>query len=382
MPATEIAIEKITTREEWQRLEPAWNPLLHDSAADRVTLTWEWLTTWWQVFGAGREPFILVARDGPEVVGIAPLLRRTVRRFGLAYRRLEFLASGEDEADEICSEGLDFILRRGREADALKAIIGYLSARPSQWDEMLLCDVPEDAPSISLLREMCAAHGVEWRIVQREFSVHLPLPCDWETFLKGLNPNIRRDIRKDRRLAGAGDIQWRAIDDTANFEEGFETLARLHRARWEARGRPGVFASEKFTRFHRLVAPRLLPKGWLRLFVLSLNGEPVAALHVLTYNRVMSWYQSGFDGGHSAVASPGTLALSFAIESAIAEGFTEFDFLKAEAGSYKLRWSRQTRGIVRLRLARRGPKETLYSTATKLANKLQSIRRTLRRNVQ
>src|SRR5438034_8066858 len=136
-----LSIEKITTRAGFDQLEPVWNPLLAASESSAVTLTWEWLTTWWDVFGDERELYLLVVRDGVEVIGIAPLLRRMVQHYGwLPYRRIEFLASGEAEADEICSDYLDFIFRRGREADALEAILNYLHRPQADWDEMLLTD--------------------------------------------------------------------------------------------------------------------------------------------------------------------------------------------------------------------------------------------------
>jgi len=100
-----ITVEKVVTREEFKGLAAAWSSLLQESASDTLFLTHEWLNAWWEVFGSERELYILLVRDSEELIGIAPLIRREVRHYGLLpFRRLEFLASGEDEADEICSE--------------------------------------------------------------------------------------------------------------------------------------------------------------------------------------------------------------------------------------------------------------------------------------
>jgi CelD/BcsL family acetyltransferase involved in cellulose biosynthesis len=382
-----VTIEKITTREGFERLASEWNPLLEDSASNTITLTFEWLTTWWDVFGVDRELYILVAWAAGQVIGIAPLLRRTVQRYGLLpYRRLEFLASGEDEADEICSEYLDFILRRGREAEALGAICDYLHKNHSDWDEMLLTDVSGESENLKPLESLCAERDTKWEVVREQVCIYLPLAGSWESFLDGLNRNLRTKIRRDRRVLESNRGGLRIIDSPAEFEESFDMFIRLHQARWTARGKPGVFASEKFTRFHRTVAPKLLAKGWLKLYMVERSGEPFAALYLLTYAGKMHEYQSGFIQGDAdqtdtglIVRSPGTLVQGFGIEKAIEAGMREYDLLKGDAGSYKFIWGCETRSIIQVRLAQVDSKEAIYSTTTKFVDRLRNIKRALRR---
>src|SRR5262245_56250139 len=136
-----LKVEKVTTIEGFRELEAVWDRLLQQSASNSITLTFDWLSTWWEIFGEGRELYILVVRDGEMVIGIAPMGKRLVQHYGLLpFRRLEFLASGEEEADEICSDYLDFILQAGRESEALKAILESIY-EAQDWDEILLTDM-------------------------------------------------------------------------------------------------------------------------------------------------------------------------------------------------------------------------------------------------
>ncbi|HEU4390621.1 MAG TPA: hypothetical protein VFV34_22650, partial [Blastocatellia bacterium] len=154
-----IDIEKIDTAEALHGLKPIWNSLLSKSASNTLGLTWEWMTTWWEVFGEGRQLCVLVVRDGGEVIGIAPLLKRTVQYYGLlSYERLEFLGSGEDEADEICTEYLDFILLAGREEEALSSIFEYLDRKES-FDEILLANVVEESVCLPVISNLAAKAG-------------------------------------------------------------------------------------------------------------------------------------------------------------------------------------------------------------------------------
>ncbi len=374
-----ITVNKITTRDGLEGLKPVWNSLLAESAANSITLTWEWLTTWWDVFGADRELNILVASDREQVIGIAPLLKRTVQHYGLLpFRRLELLASGEDEADEICSDYLDFIIRNGREEETVKALLDYLFKTDSDWDEILLTDLAAESRNLPALKSLCEATGTKCEVMRDQIGTYLSLPGDWEELVGGLSQNFRRKIQKDRRTLAAAGGSLQIIDSNEGFDEAFDALIRLHQQRWTGRGEPGVFASEKFTRFHKMVAPKLLDKGWLQLFIVNYQGEPVSALYAFTYNRKMYYYQGGFSEAKSALTSPGTLVQSYAVETAIQMGLCEYDFLKGGESGYKTKWGGQTRSIIQMRLAQADSKEVLYSTTTRVLDGLRSIKRVLK----
>lgn len=382
-----LSIEKITTREAFEQIRPAWNVLLGESSSNTITLTWEWLTTWWDVFGAERELYILLIRDGKDLIGIAPLLRRTVRHLGLLpFRRLEFLASGEFEEDEICSDYLDFILRRGREGEALAAILCYLGEREPDWDEFLLTDISGESPNLKPLQEICGINNIKLNIAREQVCLYLPLPSNSKALDSTIGWSLRKKTKRDRRIMQRSGGELRVIDNLEGFEENFKILISLHQNRWNSRGKSGAFASEKFTRFHRTVAPKLLRKGWLKLLVLIISGEAVSAKYVLAYNNKVHDYQNGFiqsneqpSGSEITINSPGSLITRLCIENAIEAGSVEFDFLKGQSDSYKSRWGCQTRSILQLRLAKSRSREALYHTTSSFIGLLKQVRRTFRR---
>ena len=374
-----LTVEKITTRESLHRLEGVWNSVLERSCANTLTLTWEWLSTWWDVFGEGRELYTLVVRDDEEIIAIAPLLRRTIQHYGLIpFRRLEFLASGEDEAEEICSEYLDFILVGGREEQALETIFTYLQEE-EDWDEILLTDIAGHSASVPLLNRFCERGRLKLEEIRNETGIYVSLPADWETFIECVSPTFRQRIKKDRKIAQEINAKLSVVDGPEGFEENYRALVRLHQMRWTSRGEPGVFSSNKFTRFHEMLAPRILAKGWVRLFILSVDDDPIAALYDFVYDNKMYYYQSGFDIEHNRIHSPGLLIRSYAIENAIESGLYECDFLKGDISGYKAGWRGQTRSILQLRMSRAQSKEAIYMATTKLFDGLRHIKRALKR---
>ncbi|MBI3649762.1 MAG: GNAT family N-acetyltransferase [Acidobacteria bacterium] len=374
-----MRIEKVTTREGFQALQPIWNALLEQSASNALSLTYEWLSTWWDVFHQGRELYLLVARDENEVIGIAPLLKRTVQHYGvLPFRRLEFLASGEDEADEICSDYLDFILRRGRESEALDLMLRYLYENDADWDEILFTDMCGESANLPLIKAFCEDYEINLRQVRDEMAIFLPLPNSFAEVMQNVGGHFRRRIRQDRKAFANYGGAVRVIKKADEFAAGFTALVDLHQGRWTARGNTGVFSSEKFLRFHRRFAQQAMEKDWLRLYLALKDGKPIAATYNFVYKKKVFYYQSGFQLANSGLLSPGVFIQSHSIEDAIREGLTEFDFLKGRPDSYKFKWKPETRSLVQMRLAQSHTKEALYNTTAKFIGGLRNIKRSLK----
>lgn len=373
-----LTISKISSADEFAELETVWNDLLSASVSNTISLTWEWLWTWWEVFAQGRSLYLLVARDGNEIAGIAPLQLRVIRHYSmLPFRRLEFLASGEDEADEICSPYLDFIIRAGREQEVIREFYSYLMEHETDWDELVLTDIAADSICLSHLRSMCQTDGTGFSITRRQTSIHTVLPHNWESLKARLSTNMRKKIKQGQRIVAEQGGELRLIERQEDFAENFETLINLHQTGWAQRGQAGAFASPLFSSFHWKLADRIFARGWIRLYVLLIEGNPVCAHYDFNYNRKALFYQTGRIVTNCVLPNPGITLESYILEKAIEDGLTEYDHLKGEKGSYKFRWDGQVREIVQIRMAPPRVKETILSVTEKFIDGLRQVRRTL-----
>ena len=89
------------------------------------------MLAWWRQFGGieGRKLCAVAMRDATtnELVALIPLYRRTVMvRRVLPIRRLELLATGEDLAEEICSDYTGAIVASGYEAEVAEMTVRLL----------------------------------------------------------------------------------------------------------------------------------------------------------------------------------------------------------------------------------------------------------------
>jgi len=297
-----------------------------------------------------------------------------VRVFGVPLRRLEFLASGEVEADEICSDYLDFIIQKGREREVLGAMLDFLG-RDQSWDDLLLTDIAGESANLEPLRELGAARGLDFEVTREQTCIFVPLPASRDELLKTISSQKRKRLNKDRRTVAEREMRVEMVDSNQGFNAAFDTLVKLHQERWISRGFPGSFSSAKFMRFHRELAPQMLERGWLKVWVLWQAEAPLCAVYDFVYGGKISHYQSGMSALETPLLQPGMLIRDYALEDGIAHGLRECDFLKGEVGGYKTSWGGQTRPILQVRLARRGAREALLQRVRRAVDALRPMRR-------
>ncbi len=355
-----MRVEMLSQEAQFHALKEEWNGLLQQSGNNEITLTWEWLYTWWQVFKDDtRELFILTVREtSGEILGIAPFYIRTVRPYFFlpAIRQIHFLASGEEEADEICSDYLNFILYAGREHEILSELLRHLSVNFSKlWDEMCLYNIRSDTPTSQAFLSLLENHPTPHHLTLQGPCLYIKLPENWDTFLQQASSDLRSNIRKNRKaLAQEGQISFLIATSEKTIEEALEVLIRLHQKRWTEKGKPGVFLSEKFLLFHKTFLSIALKNDWLKLYVLLLDHAPIAAIYNFKYNHKIYFYQSGTNThlktNLSKAISPGFALHSYCIEEALLEGMREYDFL-AGGSIYKRRWTKTSRDLITLGVA-------------------------------
>jgi CelD/BcsL family acetyltransferase involved in cellulose biosynthesis/glycosyltransferase involved in cell wall biosynthesis len=151
-----------------------------------------------------------------------------------------------------------------------------------------------------------------------------------------------------RRAERSAHVEVTRADQT-NLDELLDALFALHAARWREKEQPGVLASPAVRRFHREAARGLLAAGILRLCALRFDGRIAAVFYGFAAHGRTHYYLSGFDPAFERL-SPGTMIVGVAIEDAVREGCTEFDFLRGRE-PYKYAWGARDRASWVLRAA-------------------------------
>jgi CelD/BcsL family acetyltransferase involved in cellulose biosynthesis len=337
-----FSVEKIDDVQKFARLTREWNSLLEACDSQCLFLTWEWLYTWWKHLAGNRNLSILSVRCGSELVALAPF---GVRPPSLSGRRFlpaeEFLGSGN-----VGSDYLDFIVRRDCEPQARQAFASYLAGKRQVLD---WTNVKRDGFATGVA-SILSEKG--WRVSETRTNTcpFIFLAGEsWDSYLASLGPEHRYNFkRKWKRLNRDFDVQFEQARTAEQCQESIGLVMSLHNMRWRERGGSDAFHTRALVGFHRELSQLALKHGWLRLYVLRLNGKAAAALYGFLYHRTFYFYQSGFDTAYDKY-SVGLVTMGLAIQHAIAEGVEEFDLLHGDE-DYKSHWSNGSRDLSRLRL--------------------------------
>ena len=324
-------VSAVSTLSALETLETTWNVLLAESEAT-VFQTFEWVRSWWTHYGGGRSLHCLVFECDGSVVGIAPLFCEQIKLMHLRIaRRLLFIGWPESDYN-------DMIIRRGSEELVLRAFASHLAATADQWDVLDMEDVPQESVLAKVLPGMLQQQGIEAYIMPGTVCPQIELPSSFELFLQGLGPNTRYNIkRKKARLMARCRVDERVLRNEADdIDSGVKQFITVHGNRWKNLGFPSAYDEECHRGFLLDVARRFARRGWLRIFLLSADGQPVAASIEFNYRRRMYMYQSNAYGPeHVMRNSPGLLVKVTAIEQGIAEEMQVYDLLRGtEAYKY------------------------------------------------
>lgn len=335
--------QKIEDREAFTALREEWNELLEDSDAATIFLTWEWLLTWWQHLALDRKPEIFLVRKGGRLIGAAPLALRPSRYMRLMpFPAMEFLGTGS-----VGSDYLSVVVRKDFEHEALAAI----SAELEQRNQVLqLSYVEKGSSTMDAFARQLLKRGWKLTCMPVELSPYTDLRGqNWNDFVQGLGRSHRSNLRRRlRQLDRSFEVTLEQAQSDSQRSQFLQELVRLHLQRWAERGGSNALHTSALLDFHEDFSRLALGQGWLRLYLLRLDGEPTAAFYCMSYGKKFYYYQAGFDPRYSSY-SVGLAGVGLVIRKAIEEGAEEFDFLRGDE-QYKYLWATGERELVRYEL--------------------------------
>ncbi|HEX9941658.1 MAG TPA: GNAT family N-acetyltransferase [Thermoanaerobaculia bacterium] len=328
-------IEEVTDLAALEALRGEWSALCDRSPRTTPFQRPEWLIPWWRAFPPG-EPWVLAVRRQGRLAALAPLL--LYRKDGI--RTVAFCGGG-------VSDYLDIVTDPETEEDSTAALLAHLAARRDRWQAGDFEPLPGESP---LLR-VPLPEGLSARTEPRDVCPCLPLPERVEGLPEVAHARQLYKLRAYRRKAAALGVLRLQTADEGSWEEMLDTLIRLHGTRWHEMGQAGMLDGDGFRIFHREVAAGFHARGSLALYVLRLDGSPIAASYGFRERETVYGYLQGFDP-ERAKLSPGVLMVGAAIEDAIHRGARCFDFLRGQE-TYKYWWGAKDRETYRRTLQHR-----------------------------
>lgn len=341
-------VDVLRGREALSGLEQEWRALWERCPELTAFQHPAWLLPWARHFG-GDEFLTCTLRLGGRLAGLALF-------FVIADADADVDAYADIDAD--ADGGRALLLLGTGNSDYLDLLVepafGAKGAAPLLGAalEVAACDRCElrQLRTGSPLLEAAAPPGWRTELLDDEPCPVLSLPTSPAALESHIPAHHLRRVRRDRRrLERHGEVSL-TVATASDFDEVFDSLVRVHQARWSDEGEPGSFRDDASRAFHREAGANLLREGWLRLLALRLDGRILGTYYTFLCRGRFYIYLTGYDEAYSNL-SPGTLTLAHAVEDAIREGARHFDFLRGRE-SYKYLWGASDTPTFRRRLWR------------------------------
>jgi CelD/BcsL family acetyltransferase involved in cellulose biosynthesis len=323
-----LELVEAKTVPDFEKLKSQWNSVLLKSNNNTLFLTWEWLFTWWKHYHKDRDLNILLAKEGDNILGIAPIMLATKKIWRFKIKTVEFL--GAEHTDY-----RDFVLTE-KKSECLKLFFNYMLEL--NWDFLNLKFIPEETFSSHFFSsEVANKCGVTEKVAG--ICPYLSMNSNYEDFSKSLSGKTRKHLKSDmKKLQNEHDISFEKISDHSTLARGLKDFEYLHQQRWSSKGGMGSFRSDpKFSLFLLEVCKQLVDSNSVNLTLLKADGKPISGALCFEYNNTFYYYHQGYDPDFSGFGV-GNLLILHLIKGAFDKQMVTFDFLQGDE-KYKERWA-------------------------------------------
>ena len=332
-PLAGIHVVRLGSLPEARALAPEWARLAETAGAGNPFHHPDLLMPWAErSLRPGEQIWLLAARKGGRLVGVAPLYRRSWGP-GLAHSMQLWGAGRGSNLIELPQ----VLVGREQPRAVARALVDRLCADSSRWDwaELLL------GGSLWLEPDWLPRGGTV-TLLTKGIRANVVLPVSMGT-QPALKRNVRESVRRARnRLERAYPGAWSITRATSSIDVpgAVSDLAGLHGERSRLTGKkrhPNALARKADWTFLSAAVTALARREAVAIYRLVADGAAIAALLVLRTDGCTYFLLSGMS--HSAWEfSPVTLLQRQAIEDAIALGQQCVNF-STGADTPKLRWS-------------------------------------------
>jgi CelD/BcsL family acetyltransferase involved in cellulose biosynthesis len=328
-------VRLLTDAEAFSALQPAWDRLHAQCAPGDAFLSHAWFDAAWQWKRAHASLYVLccVRTDG-TLAGVAPLARCEAARAPLPHRALEWLSVPDTQRCDVLAAPAD------RNA-VIAALAAEIARRAADWDVARLQYLAADSLAVRALAP--ALRDARIDIVETAAGANpwIALDTGWPNYFASRSRRLKKAIHlAANRLAKAGrvDVEWLApgSGEASDVARAIDTITRISSRSWKTStgnslDNPGPQA------FVRRLAENAHRRGWLSVWNLALDGQPVAMELQIACDGAVYALRSDFDAALDEL-SPGSHLARCMLERLFDAGFTRYHMGPGD-NPYKLRWA-------------------------------------------
>jgi len=350
----------------FEALGPAWAAVVRESGQTSPFLSHEWFRCCWRGASPARRVETILVEDTTGPVGLVPLARWRASLHRVPARFVGMLDSPD-------TPYVDW-LTVGRPEPVVDAVLTELM-RSRDWDVFTLSGLPADSLTLKALESVLPGRFRTVRLPSVP-SPYVDVSGSWAAYWSGTSQRFKKTVRNVRnRLQKVGQVRVEEHREVAPGSPVLDEVIDVSRRSWKAAENVAIANMPGMADFFRELTGCASRNGWLRLWLLRLDGRAVATEYQLESAGRIHALRADFDASVPSELSPGT-HLSEEIIRTLFErpGIHEYDMGPGD-NAYKQRWATGTHENVRLLIFHPGVfGAALHTVATRLVPALRRLR--------
>lgn len=303
----------------------------------------EWFDAAWQWRQQTASLYLLCFFASQRLGAVLPLALRDARIRGLPVRELTFLTVPDTQ---FC----DMLAAEPYRASAAVAFAAELSRRRNEWDVMRLNYLATNSVAISALCDAIKRAGFATRVTTLPGNPFVRLDSRWAAYYATRSRRLKKaNNLAANRLQSLGDVRVECLAsdprEPAEIDRFLERAIAISARSWKKRtgnslDNPGP---QSFIRRLSELAAR---EGWLSVWIMSVNGRPLAMEYQLVADGNVFALRSDFDAEFEDV-SPGTHLNRCMLEGLFGRGLRRY-YMGPGNNAYKRRWAEEVEPVQEL----------------------------------
>lgn len=313
---------------EWahvEQLPDKFRQALQEAEQENVFYGFDWFKHFEKYVASkeGRITYIGVTDKAGNVLAIVPLWSDSHLEYGVKIRSTGSLSNYYSPIYQIVTT------QYAQDVTQLVAsILRYLKSHEMKWD--CLTFYPLSGKHLALLGESAKLAGLlcEEEVFTKNW--YEQIKGNYQDYLSSIPSKTRNTIkRKTNKLNKAGDCEVKLYSSMENIDEGIAQYQEVYRASWKP--------EEPYANFVEGFIRMAASKGMLRLGILTLDNEPIAAQFWLCTNDRAYIYKLAYKT-QARDLSPGTVLTAKMFEHVIdIDKVSYVDFLTGK-DAFKREW--------------------------------------------
>ena len=322
---------------DWTALREEWGRLLDAMPNASGFMAYDYLRSWWNLFGMPTQLQIVTLYQDDNLVGVAPLMIAPKRILGVYRPRLEFIG------DQVNTDSPHIIIDPLVENCATLLWRAVVSLN-GNWDAIYLREQLEVTVSQSLTEVI---DGSRYSLTGSE-PIDAPFVRfgqSWDDYLASRSRALRKNFRrKKRQLQKLGNIDYVSTSQSKDADTSLTAYLNVESRSWKAKAKMGLSGNPFRVVFYRQLTADAEFAAKLRFRFLRFDGKAIAATIGLLQGKRFESLEICHDTAYD-VYSPGVVLTGMELEECHgAHDYSEYNFL---VGTYanKKPWQTDARQV-------------------------------------